>query len=153
MIGCPIYILLAAFGKTLSLALQEQHSRDVVEHLRNIKETNIIITELRNTTFLVWQRLLIFFLFAINLAPLKFSSLDHLPALETAVRPSHHVDLPFFLSFFFLVPSFFSFFLSFFLLFPFSFPLFLSLSLPPLFPFPFFTFLYFWRPFVTGGWP
>ena len=85
-------------------------------------------------------------LFSVNLARLTFSSLDPLLALETAWRPSRHIDLNFFLSFSFLLPlsSLFSF------LFP-SFPLFSSF--PPLsfFSFPFF--FLFGAPLVTPGGP
>ena len=79
-------------------------------------------------------------LFSVNLAPKTFSSLEPLLAFETAWRPSCHIDLPFVLSFFFLIPFFFlfslifSFFFSFFLLSP------LFLSVP-------FLFLSFWLPF------
>ena len=72
---------------------------------------------------------------SINLAPLTFSSLESLLALETGWRPTRHIDLTFFLSFFFLAPSFFPFFFlipsfsSFFLFSP------LSLSFPFLFSF------------------
>ena len=76
-------------------------------------------------------------LFSVNLAPLTFSSLEPLLALETAWRPSRHIDSTFFLSFFLLAPSFFTFFF----LIPFfsSFFLFSSLSLS--FPFLFSFFL------------
>ena len=73
-------------------------------------------------------------LFSVNFAPLTFSSLEPLLALETAWRPSRHIDLTFFLSFFyFLLPlsSLFSFFFPFFLFFP----LFSPLSFPFLFSF------------------
>ena len=87
-------------------------------------------------------------LFSVNLAPLTFSSLGPLLALETAWRPSGHIDLTSFLLFFFLAPSFFPFF-SF--LFPscslfssFLSSLFLSLS---------FFFFLFWRPFGDPGGP
>ena len=115
-------------------------------------------------------------LFSVNLAPLTFSSLEplltlepawrpsrpflrlrlwrFLPwspcltlALETAWRPSCHIDLTFFPSFFFLAPSFFPFFF----LIPFFssfFPLFSPLSF---FPFPFF--FLFRAPLVTPGGP
>ena len=80
--------------------------------------------------------------------PWRFSSLEPLLALETAWRPFRHIDLTFFLSFFFsfLLPlsSLFSF------LFP-SFPLFSSF-LPSLFLSLFF-FLSFWRPFGDPGGP
>ena len=79
-------------------------------------------------------------LFSVNLAPLTFSSLEPLLALETAWRPSRHIDLTFFLSFFFLAPSFFPFF--------FLVPFFSSF-LPSLFLSLFF-FLSFWRPFGTN---
>ena len=65
-------------------------------------------------------------LFAVNLAPLKFSFLEPQLAPETAWRPSRYVDLPLsFLS----CPLFLSFFLSFSLLFLFFLSFFLSLSL------------------------
>ena len=86
-------------------------------------------------------------LFSVNLAPLTFSSLEPLLALETAWRPSCHIDLTFFPSFFFLAPSFFPFFF----LIPFFssfFPLFSPLSF---FPFPFF--FLFRAPLVTPGGP
>ena len=75
-------------------------------------------------------------LYSVNLAPLTFSSLEPLFALETAWHPSQHIDLTFFL-FSFLLPVFF--------LIPF-FSSFLPLSL---FPFPFF--FLFGAPLVTGG--
>ena len=90
-------------------------------------------------------------LFSVNLAPLLFSSLEPLLALETAWRPSRHIDLTFFLSFFFLSCSLFlPFFLSYSLLFLFLlfFPLFSPLSFFP-FPFSFF----FGAPLVTPGGP
>ena len=71
-------------------------------------------------------------LFSVNLAPLTFSSLEPLLALETAWRPSRHIDLTFFLSFFLSCSLFLPFFLSYSLLFLFS-PL--SLSFPFLFSF------------------
>ena len=37
---------------------------------------------------------IVFIFFAVNLVPLKFSSLEPQLALETAWRPSRHVDLP-----------------------------------------------------------
>ena len=85
-------------------------------------------------------------LFSVKLAPLTFSSLEPLLALETAWRPTH-IDLTFFLSFFsflLLLSSLFSFF------FP-SFPLFSSF-LPSLFLSLSF-FLSFWRPFGDPGGP
>ena len=76
-------------------------------------------------------------LFAVNLAPLKFSSLEPQLAPETAWRPSRHVDLPLFflscplfLSFFFLFPFFSSFFFQSFSL-SVSFPLLFSFFLAP----------------------
>ena len=86
-------------------------------------------------------------LFSVNFAPLTFSSLESLLALETAWRPSRHIDLTLFLSFFFLSPSFFPFFF----LFPFfsSFFLFSTLSLS----FPFLFFFLFGAPLVTPGGP
>ena len=76
-----------------------------------------------------------FVLFYVNLAPLTFSSLEPLLALETAWRPSRHIDLTFFLSLFFLALSFFPFFF----LIPFFSSFFLfspfSLSFPFLFSF------------------
>ena len=84
-------------------------------------------------------------LFSVNLAPLTFSSLDPLLALETAWRPTRHIDLTFFL--FFSCSFFLPFFLSYSLLFLF-FPLFSLLSF---FPFPFL--LSFWRPFGDPGGP
>ena len=106
--------------------------------------------------FLPWSPCLYFELhgaplvfFSVNLAPLTFSSPEPLLALETAWRPSRHIDLLFVLSFFFLVLSLFLFFLipffsSFFLLSPPS----LSLSF---FSFPFF--FLFGAPLVTPGGP
>ena len=85
-------------------------------------------------------------LFSVNLAPLTFPSLEPLLALETAWRPSCHINLTFFLSFFFLAPSFFPF--SF--LFP-SFPFFPLFS--PLSFFPFLFFFLFGAPLVTPGGP
>ena len=85
-------------------------------------------------------------LFSVNLAPLTFSSLEPLLALETAWRPSRHIDLTFFLSFFFLAPSFF--------LFSFLFPLFLFFPLfSPLSSFSFPFFFLFGAPLVTPGGP
>ena len=73
-----------------------------------------------------------------------FSFLDPLLALETAWRPSRHIDLTFFLSFYsFLLPSS--------SLFPFLFPSFPLFSPLSFFPFPFF--LSFWRPFGDPGGP
>ena len=85
-------------------------------------------------------------LFSVNLAPLTFSSLEPLLAIETAWRPSRHIDLTFFLSFFFLAPSFFPFF--------FLIPFFSSFSsfLPSLFLFLSF-FSFFLRPFGDPGGP
>ena len=85
-------------------------------------------------------------LFSVNLTPLTFSLMEPLLALETAWRPSRQINLTFFLSFFFLAPSFFPFSL----LFP-SFPFFPSF-LPSLFLSLSF-FLSFWRPFGDPGGP
>ena len=81
-------------------------------------------------------------LFSVNMAPLTFSFLEPLLALETAWRPSRHINLAFCL-FSFLLPLS-SFFLSYSLLFLF-FPLFSPLSFFP-FPFSFFLAPLWWPP-------